>query len=54
MATSDEAHDRLVALTSLMEDLTEPLSGCVVGAEAAEPTTILVDRFLTAAGFSFD
>jgi uncharacterized protein with von Willebrand factor type A (vWA) domain len=50
----DEAHDRLVALTSLMEDLTEPLSGCVVGAEAAEPTTILVDRFLTAAGFSFD
>jgi len=35
-----------------MQDLTEPLDGCVVVSEEDEPTTIVVDRFLTASGLS--
>ena len=47
-----EPHDRLVVLAALMQDLTEPLDGCVVVSEEDEPTTIVVDRFLTASGLS--
>jgi len=46
----DGPHERHVVLAALMRNLTEPVDGVVVAAKEDEPTAILVDRFLTAAG----